>query len=241
MLAFAAAPTIGVSLLVGLLPVAPDVVRPALAGAEPGRPRILVSRRACAGPSSIAEVAVSLILICGAVLMFKSLLKLQRVDAGVRIDNVDHDVGRSAAGDLPGSRARHPVHRAGRRTPAGDSWRRERRGLDRRAAARRAAGRAASRCRSRRRASARGSSASIRTTSRRSTFRCSPAAASPPHDRAGAPRVAIVNEALAGRLARAFQARRPGRDRRQHRQGSAPHVRKSRAERRARWTPRSSA
>ena len=36
----------------------------------------------------VAEVAVSLVLICGAVLMFKSLLKLQRVDAGVRIDNV---------------------------------------------------------------------------------------------------------------------------------------------------------
>jgi len=36
----------------------------------------------------VAEVAVSLMLICGAVLMFKSLFKLQGVDAGVRIDNV---------------------------------------------------------------------------------------------------------------------------------------------------------
>ena len=36
----------------------------------------------------VAEVAVSLVLICGAVLMFKSLLRLQRVDTGVRIDNV---------------------------------------------------------------------------------------------------------------------------------------------------------
>ena len=35
-----------------------------------------------------AEVAISLVLVCGAVLMFKSLLKLQQVDAGVRIDNV---------------------------------------------------------------------------------------------------------------------------------------------------------
>src|SRR6185369_13236804 len=34
------------------------------------------------------EVAVSLILICGATLMFKSLLRLQRVDPGVRIENV---------------------------------------------------------------------------------------------------------------------------------------------------------
>ena len=36
----------------------------------------------------VAEVAVSLVLICGAVLLFKSLTRLQRVDTGVRIDNV---------------------------------------------------------------------------------------------------------------------------------------------------------
>jgi predicted permease len=36
----------------------------------------------------IAEVAVSIVLICGAALLFKSLAKLQQVDAGVRIDHV---------------------------------------------------------------------------------------------------------------------------------------------------------
>jgi len=36
----------------------------------------------------IAEVAISVVLICGAALLFKSLAKLQRVDAGVRIDHV---------------------------------------------------------------------------------------------------------------------------------------------------------
>ncbi len=36
----------------------------------------------------IGEVAVSVVLICGAALLFKSLAKLQQVDAGVRIDHV---------------------------------------------------------------------------------------------------------------------------------------------------------
>jgi len=36
----------------------------------------------------IGEVAVSVVLICGAALLFKSLAKLQLVDAGVRIDHV---------------------------------------------------------------------------------------------------------------------------------------------------------
>ncbi|MEO8679609.1 MAG: ABC transporter permease [Vicinamibacterales bacterium] len=36
----------------------------------------------------VAEVALSLVLICGALLLFKSLLNLQRVDLGVRVDHV---------------------------------------------------------------------------------------------------------------------------------------------------------
>jgi putative ABC transport system permease protein len=44
----------------------------------------------------IAEVAVSLVLVCGALLLFKSLARLQHVDIGVRVDRV---VAMSA--DLP--------------------------------------------------------------------------------------------------------------------------------------------
>lgn len=36
----------------------------------------------------VVEVAISLVLICGAALLFKSLLNLQQVDTGVRIENV---------------------------------------------------------------------------------------------------------------------------------------------------------
>ena len=68
--------------------VAADVVRPAVAGIESGRSRIVVSRRRAPRRSSSPRSRSRSILICGAVLMFKSLLKLQRVDAGVRIDNV---------------------------------------------------------------------------------------------------------------------------------------------------------
>ena len=35
-----------------------------------------------------AEVAVSVVLICGALLLFKSLARLQQVDIGARIDRV---------------------------------------------------------------------------------------------------------------------------------------------------------
>jgi predicted permease len=84
---FAAAVAIGVSLLVGILPALQ------LSSGKLSQVLNLVSR----GSSSrdgirraivVAEVAVSLVLICGALLMVKSLLKLQRVDPGVRIENV---------------------------------------------------------------------------------------------------------------------------------------------------------
>ena len=41
-----------------------------------------------------AEVAVSLVLICGSVLLFKSLMRMQQVDIGVRAPNVVDRVGR---------------------------------------------------------------------------------------------------------------------------------------------------
>ncbi|MEP6916436.1 MAG: ADOP family duplicated permease, partial [Acidobacteriota bacterium] len=87
-LGFAMAVAVAVSLVVGLLPSLQtssgrlsQVLNQAARGSSGSREGL---RRAIV----VAEVAVSLVLICGAVLMFKSLIKLQRVDAGVRIDNV---------------------------------------------------------------------------------------------------------------------------------------------------------
>jgi predicted permease len=86
-LAFAAGTAVGVSLLVGLLPSLQlssgrlsHVLNLASRGSSTreGVRRMIV----------VAEIAVSLVLICGAVLMVESLLKLQRVDAGVRIEHV---------------------------------------------------------------------------------------------------------------------------------------------------------
>jgi predicted permease len=84
---FAVVMTVGVSLLVGLLPslqMSSDKLAQALnLGARGSSSREGVRRTIV-----VAEVAVSLVLICGALLMFKSLFKLQQVDAGVRIDHV---------------------------------------------------------------------------------------------------------------------------------------------------------
>ena len=86
-LGFAAIATIGVSLLVGLLPSL-QMSSGRLSWALNLSARGSSSREGVRRIIVVAEVAVSLVLICGAVLMFKSLLKLQRVDTGVRIDNV---------------------------------------------------------------------------------------------------------------------------------------------------------
>ena len=86
-LGFAAFAAIAVSIVVGLLPslqLSSGRLSSALSFASRGSS----SREGMRRTIVVAEVAVSLILICGAVLMFKSLFKLQRVDAGVRIDNV---------------------------------------------------------------------------------------------------------------------------------------------------------
>jgi predicted permease len=86
-LGFAAFTAIAVSIVVGLLPslqLSSGRLSSALSFASRGSS----SREGMRRTIVVAEVAVSLILICGAVLMFKSLFKLQRVDAGVRIDNV---------------------------------------------------------------------------------------------------------------------------------------------------------
>jgi cell division protein FtsX len=95
-LAFAATSALGVSLLVGLLPslqTSSGGLSPALnqGGRGSSGPRESLRRAIVVG-----EVAVSLVLICGALLMLKSLLKAQQVDAGVRIENVI-----TMAADLP--------------------------------------------------------------------------------------------------------------------------------------------
>jgi putative ABC transport system permease protein len=86
-LAFAAFVSITVALAVGLLPslqLSSGRASPLLNGAARGAS----SRDGLRRTIVVAEVAVSMVLICGAALLVRSLLKLQRVDPGVRIDNV---------------------------------------------------------------------------------------------------------------------------------------------------------
>ena len=87
-LAFAATAGLAVSVLVGLLPAirlsagsTATALNNAPRGSSGANDR---ARRAIVA----AEVAVSVVLICGAALLFKSLERLQRVDVGARIDRV---------------------------------------------------------------------------------------------------------------------------------------------------------
>jgi putative ABC transport system permease protein len=85
---FASLVAVGVTLLVGLVPslrTSSDTLSLALSqssrttsGAR-GRLRRMVV---------VAEVALSLMLVCGALLLLRTLLNLQRVDVGVRVENV---------------------------------------------------------------------------------------------------------------------------------------------------------
>ena len=85
-LAFASAIALLVSAFVGVLPAmrlssapAADALNSVTRGSSGQHDRL---RRAIVA----AEVAVSLVLICGSVLLFKSLLRLQQVDIGARVD-----------------------------------------------------------------------------------------------------------------------------------------------------------
>ncbi len=87
-LGFAGVTAIAVSVLVGLLPAiristgsAAAALNDAARGSSGSHDR---ARRTIVA----AEVAVSVVLICGAFLLFKSLLRLQQVDVGARIDHV---------------------------------------------------------------------------------------------------------------------------------------------------------
>jgi putative ABC transport system permease protein len=87
-LAFAAFVALGVALLAGTFPalratfsnVAESLNR-SVRGSSGAHARL---RRALV----IGEVALSLVLVCGALLLFRSLLKLQQLDTGVRIEKV---------------------------------------------------------------------------------------------------------------------------------------------------------
>jgi predicted permease len=87
-LGFAAAAVMAVLILAGLLPS----LRTSFGNLSNA---LNQSARGSSGSSAsvrrtivIGEVAASVVLICGAALLFKSLAKLQQVDAGVRIDHV---------------------------------------------------------------------------------------------------------------------------------------------------------
>ena len=87
-LAFAAAVVLGVVLLAGALPALQasfgnmtESLKQSARGSSGTHVRV---RRAIV----IGEVALSLVLVCGALLLARSLLKLQQLDTGVRIENV---------------------------------------------------------------------------------------------------------------------------------------------------------
>jgi putative ABC transport system permease protein len=86
-LAFTSAIAIGISLVVGLLP-ALQISSSSGGGLLTASTRGASSRERGRRLIVAAEVATSLILVCGALLLLKSLHNLQRVDAGVRIENV---------------------------------------------------------------------------------------------------------------------------------------------------------
>jgi putative ABC transport system permease protein len=87
-LVFAAAVVLGVSLITGAFPAfeaslgnLTDTLKHISRGSSALRMGV---RRAIV----IAEVALSLVLVCGALLLFRSLQKLERLDTGIRIENL---------------------------------------------------------------------------------------------------------------------------------------------------------
>jgi putative ABC transport system permease protein len=87
-LAFAGVVALAVTVLVGLLPsLAASFSRLALSMSQVGRGSSR-SREGLRRVIVAGEVAVSLVLVCGALLLFRSLLNLQRVDPRVATENI---------------------------------------------------------------------------------------------------------------------------------------------------------
>jgi putative ABC transport system permease protein len=106
-LSFAAAAVLAVLILSGLLPslqTSFGTLSNALNQSSRGSSG---SNAAVRRTIVVAEVAASVVLICGAALLFKSLAKLQQVDTGVRIDNVI-----TMSTDLPSAAYRTPASAA---------------------------------------------------------------------------------------------------------------------------------
>jgi putative ABC transport system permease protein len=95
-LGFAAAAVMAVLILTGLLPSLQTSFGKLSGSMNQGSRRSAGSSAAVRRTIVIGEVAASVVLVCGAALLFKSLAKLQQVDAGVRIDHVI-----TMAADLP--------------------------------------------------------------------------------------------------------------------------------------------
>jgi predicted permease len=102
-LGFATAAALAVSVAVGLLPAIRITSGPASAAMNSAARGSSGSHDAVRRAIVTAEVAISLVLVCGSVLLFKSLLRLQQVDLGVRVANVI-----TMSIDL--SRDRYPSH-----------------------------------------------------------------------------------------------------------------------------------
>jgi predicted permease len=87
-LAFAATAVMAVLILVGLLPSLRTSIGKLSNALNQATRGSSGSSAAVRRTIVIGEVAASVVLICGAALLFKSLAKLQQVDTGVRIDHV---------------------------------------------------------------------------------------------------------------------------------------------------------
>jgi hypothetical protein len=87
-LGFAAAAVMAVLILTGLLPSLQTSFSKLSSSLNQAARGSSGSSVAVSRTIVIGEVAASVVLICGAALLFKSLAKLQQVDAGVRIDHV---------------------------------------------------------------------------------------------------------------------------------------------------------